>query len=397
MIGIVGRCVEGPQIAHEWSAPYPRYSKDETARKLTHALAAARPLTCSTIRYDKGGDDYCRECQHWDTITSPIVLGMPRPSAQDAQRRRNGQTPDEAPADPHLPWSDYTNALAFVREHGQDIRYCWPWKSWLAWAGSHWQRDDNGAVRQKAKQTIKRLARRAEDLDDLAAKALMAHVKSSLATAKIKAMVEGAQDEPGISVHPEALDANLWLLNCANGTLDLKAGTLRPHARADLLSKCLPLDYDPQASCPTWERFLWRIMGGTITTDSADDSAAVLEARTAADERALRFITFLQRAIGYSLTGDTREQCLFLLHGSGANGKSTFLEALQSLLEDFAQSTPSASLLAKDRQDRIPNDIAGLRGARLVTAVEIGEGKRLDEELVKRLTGQDTMKARFLF
>jgi putative DNA primase/helicase len=100
--------------------------------------------------------------------------------------------------------------------------------------------------------------------------------------------------------------------------------------------------------------------------------------------------------VGYALTGDCREQCLFLAHGNGSNGKSTCLETLQALLEDYAQSTPSASLLAKDRQDGIPNDIARLRGARLVTAVEIGEGKRLDEELVKRLTGQDTLTARFL-
>ena len=101
--------------------------------------------------------------------------------------------------------------------------------------------------------------------------------------------------------------------------------------------------------------------------------------------------------MGYSLTGDTREQCLFILYGRGANGKSTFLEGLQAVLADYAQSTPSASLLAKGRYDGIPNDIARLRGARLVTAVEIGEGKRLNEELVKRLTGQDTMTARFLF
>src|SRR5712692_2548295 len=102
MIGIVGRCVEGPQIAHEWSAPYPSYSKDETARKLTHALAAAGPLTCSTIRYDKGGEEYCRGCQHWGTIKSPIVLGMPRASAQDARRRHNGQAQSHTtpPGDP---------------------------------------------------------------------------------------------------------------------------------------------------------------------------------------------------------------------------------------------------------------------------------------------------------
>ena len=108
-------------------------------------------------------------------------------------------------------------------------------------------------------------------------------------------------------------------------------------------------------------------------------------------------IRFKQRYAGYALTGDTREQCLCLYHGSGANGKTTELETLAALFETYAEQTPSASLLAKERHDGVLNDIARLRGARLVTAVEIGDGKRLDEELVKRLTGQDTMTARFLY
>lgn len=301
-----------------------------------------------------------------------------------------------APEDGPLPYSDYTNACALVRAHGQDLRYCHPWHVWLTWTGSHWHPDETGVLMRNAKATIKRMAQRAPDLDDIALKALLAHVKSSLSTAKLKAMIESAESEPAIPVLPDALDAERWLLNCPNGTLDLRTGTLRPHDRADLLTKSLAVAYDPHARCPTWDAFLWRILGGTVTPDSPDDGAAVFEARTAADDRATRLMGFLQRAIGYSLTGETREQCLFVLHGSGANGKSTFLDVLQTLLGDYAQSTPSASLLAKDRHDGIPNDIARLRGARLVTAVEIGEGKRLNEELIKRLTGQDLMTARFL-
>jgi putative DNA primase/helicase len=401
MLGIAGRCENGEQTAHDWSAPYPRYSQEETARKLHHALADAGPRTCSTIRFDLGADASCRDCQHWGKIKSPIVLGMP--TRQQAQRPPvNGTHPaDIRPQttgdDGPFPYSDYTNACALVRAHGQDIRYCWPWHTWLVWTETHWQRDNNGTVRQQAKQTVKRLARLAEKLDDAEAKSLLAHVKKSLSMATLKAMIEGAQDEPGIPVQPEDLDTDCWLLNVANGTVDLKTGTLRPHARADLLTRCIPVLYDPQAPCPTWERFLWRIMGGTNReTDTEDLGAGELEERHAADDRTQTLIGFLQRAIGYSLTGDTREQCLFVLHGSGSNGKSTFLEALQALLEDYAQSTPSASLLAKDRHDGIPNDIARLRGARLVTAVEIGQGKQLNEELIKRLTGQDTLTARFL-
>jgi putative DNA primase/helicase len=204
-----------------------------------------------------------------------------------------------------------------------------------------------------AKLTIKRLARHAEDLDDdNAVKTLLAHIKKSLSTAALKAMSESAQSEPQIPIQPEELDASPWVLNVLNGTIDLHTGTPQPQRQADLLTKCLPIDYDPQAPCPTWERFLWHIMGGTNREEEHEDmGAGALAQRHAADERAKRLIDFLQRAVGYSLTGDTREQCLFLLHGGGSNGKTTCIETLQALLGDYAQSTPSASLLAKDRHD----------------------------------------------
>ena len=297
-----------------------------------------------------------------------------------------------------LPYSDYTNALAFVREHGQALRYCYPWKSWLVWTGTHWQRDDTGSVHQAAKQTIKRLARHIEDLDDDAAgKALMAHVKKSLSKASLDAMVRTAQDEPGIPVKPEAFDADPWLLNCQNGTLDLRAGTLRPHAQSDLLTKVLPIAYDPDARCPTWEQFLWRIMGGSQGHDDPDMSAGALENRHAADTQARAMMAFLQRAIGYALTGSTREQCLFILHGPTKTGKSTFLATLRALLGPYGQQADMDSFMHKDRQE-VRNDLADLAGSRFVCALESQEGKRLSESLVKQVTGGvDLIKARFLF
>ena len=320
-------------------------------------------------------------------------------AAARAAEDQPSETEQDTPKWP-LPYSDLYNARTLVLHYGQTLRYCYPWKSWLVWTGTHWQRDTSGAVMRLAKQTVKQLAREAENLDDKKEiAALLHHVKGSLSAAKLKAMVELAQSEEPIPLQPEDLDKDPWLLNCPNGTLNLKTGELHPHQQSDLLTKCSPVEYQADAPCPAWERFLWRIMGGSQGEDSPDMPAGELENRRLADERAQRLITFLQRAIGYSLTGDTREQCLFVLHGSGSNGKSTFLETLQALLGDYAQSTPSATLLAKDphRHEGIPNDIARLRGARLVTAVEIGEGKRLNEELVKRLTGQDTLTARFLF
>jgi putative DNA primase/helicase len=350
-----------------------------------------------------GIDDYLAQGHSIDDVLAMVPPMGPLPLR--FFRRRNGTTPD-TPAPPPtseeraLPYSDCTNAMAFVREHGQDLRYCYLWKSWLVWTGTHWTRDISGEVMRRAKQTVKRLARHAEDLPDDEARALMGHVKASLSTAKLKALVECAQSEPGIALQPEDLDSNPWLLNCRNGTLDLRTGDLHPHQQSDLITRCLPVAYDAQATCATWERFQWRIMGGTMDEDDPDTmGAGEMENRRGADARAQRLIRFKQRFAGYALTGETREQCFCVYHGLGANGKSTELETLQALFGDYAQSTPSASLLVKDAHgyEGIPNDIARLRGARLVTAVEIGAGKRLNEELVKRLTGQDTMTARFLY
>jgi putative DNA primase/helicase len=225
----------------------------------------------------------------------------------------------------------------------------------------------------------------------------MAHVKKSLSKASLDAMVRTAQDEPGIPVKPEAFDADPWLLNCTNGTIDLHTGGLRPHVQGDLLTKCLPMAYDEGATCPLWERFLWRIMGGSQGEDSPDMGAGELENRHLGDELARALIDFLQRAIGYTLTGSTREQCLFILHGKTKTGKSTFLATLRALLGPYGQQADMESFLHKDRQE-VRNDLADLAGSRCVCALESQEGRRLAESLVKQLTGgTDFIKARFLF
>jgi putative DNA primase/helicase len=160
-----------------------------------------------------------------------------------------------------------------------------------------------------------------------------------------------------------------------NGTLDLRTGQMRQHDRADLLTKEAPVIYDPSATCPTWEAFLTRVMGGDA-----------------------ELIGFLQRAIGYSLTGDTREQVIFLLYGTGANGKSTFLETIRTLLgDDYARQVRTETLTDSNRGTGPTEDLARLKGARFVSARETEEGKRLAEALIKELSGGDTLTARFLY
>jgi len=315
----------------------------------------------------------------------------------DAAQRRNGQASLVASDDAHLPLSDYTNAVALVRDHGHNLRYCYPWKAWLVWVGTHWERDTSGMVMRMAQTTIKRLARQIETLSDAQAKALLAHIKSSLSTAKLKAMIEQAQAAEGMAVQPDALDTDIWLLNCTNGALNLKTGKLHPHRREDLMTKCLTIAYEEEAVCPLWDAFLWRIMGGSQEPDDPDMSLGELASRQKADDRATALISYLRRAAGYTLTGSTQEQCIFLCHGVTKTGKSTYLATIRALLGPYGKQTDIQTFLHKDRPE-VRNDLADLAGARYVYAVETQEGKRLAEGLVKQMTGGvDHMKARFLF
>ncbi len=185
-------------------------------------------------------------------------------------------------------------------------------------------------------------------------------------------MLSSAQSEAAVSVKPDQLDSDPWLLNCWNGTIELRTGTFREHRREDLITKVVPVSYDPNAQCPQWNKFLADIMGGST-----------------------ELISFLQRAIGYSLTGDTSEQVMFILHGVGRNGKSTFVECIHQLLGDYAMRTPTETLMAREHEG-IPNDVARLQRVRFAHASEGDDGKRLSEAKIKDMTGGDTISARFM-
>jgi len=267
--------------------------------------------------------------------------------------------------------TDLGNSERFVADHGKDLRYCYPWRKWMVRTEARWERDDAGRVHRLAKERVRGIYREASDAEDEdRRKALAKHATASESETRIRAMIELAKSEVPIS--PDKLDADPWLLNVLNGTIDLRTGELREHRREDLITKLAPVEYDPQAKAPTWEVFLGRVL-------PSEDLRG-----------------FVQRAAGYSATGDTSEQCLFIHHGPGANGKSTFQETIAAVLGDYAMRTPTETLLVK-RSGGVPNDVARLKGARFVTASETEEGRRLAESLVKDLTGQDTISARFMW
>lgn len=278
-------------------------------------------------------------------------------------------------------WSDLGNARRVVAAHGQDLRYSHLSKKWYWWCGTHWAIDNCGEVERRAKLAIAGLYQEAAEAGGAEERKKIAQfaLRSEQAP-RVLAMVRLAQSEPGIPVQPGELDADPWLFNCRNGTIDLKTGELRPHRREDLITCVAPVEYDPEAYPELWEKFLYQIMDVYSRPAAAD-----------------RMVTFLQRCLGYSLTGSCQEECLFILWGGGANGKSTLVKTVTAILGDYARNTPVETLLSRNRGGEIPADVARLDGPRFVSAQEVDRGRRLAESLVKAITGRDTISARFLY
>ena len=269
--------------------------------------------------------------------------------------------------------TDGGNADRFADEHRGTVKHCHPWASWLVYGGGRWQRDTRGAVMHKAKLTTRRMIDEALALDegDPTRKAAVRWGISSDARTKRDAMLALARSEPGIPVTPDELDRDAYVLNVLNGTIDLHTGLLLPHDPGRLITKLAPVVYNPTATAPTWQACLARVL----------PYPAVRE--------------FWQRFVGYCLTGDESEQILLFLYGPGANGKTTVINAVMATLGDYAQ-TAAPDLLVQSSGDRHPTELADLMGARLVATVEVQEGRRLAEVLVKQLTGGDRIKGRWM-
>ncbi len=279
----------------------------------------------------------------------------------------------EGPAD-ELPYAltDLGNAERLAAWHGDTLKFV-PELGYLVWGGRRWERGETAAQRM-AKETVRGIyAEASRGGSDDERKAISEWAVRSESQARIAAMLTLAQSEVEIEARAADFDADPLLLNCQNGTLDLRTGALRPHSPADRLTKTAGTLYDGGATCDLWRAFLWRIFDGNE-----------------------KLIAFIRRVVGYSLTGDTGEQCLFIPWGSGANGKSTLLETLRALFGDYGQQAEFSAFLAR-QSDTVRNDLARMVGARFIAAIESGEGRRLAEPVIKALTGGDTITARFLF
>jgi putative DNA primase/helicase len=292
--------------------------------------------------------------------------------------------------------TDAGNGQRLIRIHGQDLSFCDDWGAWLFWTGTRWRKDNvNHAVRLAQtvrKDLYREVSMLASKLESASSErkheAIEARIEETVRWAKrsgngpqVKYMLKLAQSHPDVAVVPEDLDRDRYLLNVANGTIDLHTGTLREHRRGDHITNIVPILYDPEAKCPRWEQFLREIL---LVKDKVTGEI------TGTDEA---LIEFIRQAFAYSLTGSVAEQCMFICYGTGANGKSTMLDVLMALAGDYARAAPP-NLLLSSKSDQHPAEIALLRGSRVVTSFEAEQGRRLAEAKVKWLTGGDKRPCR---
>jgi putative DNA primase/helicase len=282
----------------------------------------------------------------------------------------DGLSPGGSP----LALTDLGNAQRLVLAAGNRIRYSYDLKKWFAWNGQRWELDSTGEIYRAAKDAVRGMILEAAAENDRNARSkILAHQQKSESGRSLKAMIELAQSERGVAIRLADFDKDKMLLNCLNGTLDLRTATLRQHNRDDFITKSTPIEYVSDAISPQWNKFLAEIAGGNS-----------------------ELVEYLQRAVGYSLTGITNEQALFLLCGRGANGKTVFLETVRFVLGDYAASANFESFI-QTKSGLIRSDLARLNRARFVTATESEAGKRLAEAVVKQMTGSDTVTVRFLY
>lgn len=277
-------------------------------------------------------------------------------------------------------FDDTGNAMRFVDLFGDKVRYNYTDKRWIYYDGRKWCTDLTGTVKRLADKSVEAMEAEAQvyaEMDEEEGgdmtKAFQKHVKASRSNRSKRAMLDEVTHY--VPVLPQHLDTHKIYINTPAGVIDLRDGTLHDHAPEQYITKITSVEYSPNADCPKWLSFLDDIFMG--------------------DKDLIRYI---QKAVGYSLTGSTSEQCVFFLFGTGRNGKSTFIDVIRDIVGDYAANIqPETIMVRKTGGNVINSDIARLKGARLVTSVEPNEGMRINEGLLKQLTGDDVVTARKLY
>jgi len=271
--------------------------------------------------------------------------------------------------------TDAGNGQRFADMYRGKVLWYYNRGHWLVWDGMRYavEESDTVALGMAHRVAVSIHHEAAEAAEKKEREQLSSWALRSESVGLRKAMLESAKAERGMIVSTKQLDADPWRLNVRNGTIDLRTGELHPHDPADLITKLAPVEYGETAECPLWHQFLDRISKGD--TD---------------------WQRFVQKVLGYSLTGNTGERIMVIAHGTGGNGKTVVVNTQQNIMGDYGCETATQTLLVK-RYEGIGNELAALAGMRFVAASEAEQGRRLAEALVKQMTGQDRISARFLY
>ena len=310
----------------------------------------------------------------WD-VADAVKSGFGRSNIIDFMVHNVGNPEDiEAEKPKNFNLTDLGNAQRLLHNFGNVLRYNEdPFGKWFWWDDRRWQVDRTNKIYDYVDKLVALMhANAATERDPDKRKALGKCAYNLESMARQKALVNKAETLQANVITTEMIDQNNYKFNVLNCTIDLSSGEpeSKDHEQHDYITKIAEVMYDPEAKCPRWKSFLDDIFEGNI-----------------------ELITFVQRAIGYSLTGDVSEQCLFFAYGTGKNGKSVFFETMKLLFGDYAGKAPTEMIMQQYNQ-AVPTDVADLQGKRFVITSEIEENKRLAEARVKDLTGGDTITAR---
>jgi putative DNA primase/helicase len=316
------------------------------------------------------------------TIASGLKAGIHNPahlpfekggSPKGADRPPNDSDADLTKELAELGEDDIGNAKRFVHRFGHKVIFSMT-RGFMVFDGKRYRPKADLLCVELGKEVVTKIAAEASSIaDSKAAAARASFADRSRSHVAIQRMLELAKGP--LFVDDKALDADPWLLNTETYTIDLRTGQYHRHDARDLLTMLAPVKAKPNSACPNFTRFINRITGG--------------DAELAA---------YIQKAIGYSLTGITSAQVLFFVYGkSGNNGKSTLVNLIRAMLGDYGAHTPTETLLTKNYDNAIPVDLARLEGKRMVTAIESNVNRQLDEAKIKGMTGGEPITARLLY
>jgi len=278
-----------------------------------------------------------------------------------------------------ITYGDTFNGQVFAELHLGRLKYVYPARKWIRWDERRWSWCSGGEALEAAKATAQEVLRRAaedfqRDPSSAEAKRKLSQAQQSFNLKRLEPMLICAAAETEMHVtEMSELDANPMLLGCRNGVIDLKNGQLLWPQPEMLITKQVDAEYHKEAPCPQWEKFLVDIMLGDRET-----------------------IDYLQKAVGYTLTGNVSEELLHFAYGTGRNGKSVFANILRRLMNDYALVAPAEMLMQRDRGGSANNDVARLVGARLLLANETRNGQAMDDLALKTLVSTEAIAARFL-